>query len=73
MTTVEALTVRLQTLSPELLEDVETFVEFLLHKQQQQPTLSVLDVLAEPLDEHAFHTPEEVRAYLQAERDSWDR
>ena len=72
MTTVEALAVKLQTLPPELLEDVETFVEFLLHKQQQQP-LSVLDVLAEPSEEHAFHTPEEVRAYLQAERDSWDR
>lgn len=73
MTTVQDLTVKLRTLSPELLEDVETFIEFLLHKQQSQPKVSVLDLLVEPLEQHAFQTAEEVRAYLQAERESWDR
>lgn len=72
MTTVETITVKLRTLPPDLLEDVETFVEFLLHKRQRT-ALSVLDVLAEPVAEHAFQAAEEVRAYLHAERDSWER
>lgn len=73
MTTVEQIALKLRTLPPELLDDVETFVEFLLHKQQQQVGVSVLDVLAEPVDQRSFQTPDEVAAYLRTERDGWDR
>lgn len=73
MTTVEAIAVKLRDLPPELLEDVETFVEFLLHRQHQQPKRSVLDLLAEAPQERGFTSADEVRAYLQAERDSWER
>lgn len=73
MTTVEAITDKLRHLPPDLLEDVETFVEFLIHRQHQQPKRSVLDLLAEAPTERGFASADEVRTYLQAERDSWER
>jgi hypothetical protein len=73
MTTVEHIARKLRQLPPELLDDVETFVEFLLHKQDRQLKVSALEVLAGTPEERAFSTADEVREYLQAERDSWER
>lgn len=73
MTSVEHIAKKLRQLPPELPGDVETFVEFLLHKQDQQPKLSALELLARAPEERAFHTADEVREYLLVERDSWRR
>jgi hypothetical protein len=73
-TTIETLETKLRDLPPDLLNEVEDFVEFLLQKRQRSGARQpALDVLAATAGGRAFKTADEVRAYLAGERDSWDR
>lgn len=63
-----------QELPADMQREVRDFVEFLLEKRQRTtPLQSALDVLAASPGQRAFRSAAEVKAYLDEERDSWDR
>ncbi|MBC8163648.1 MAG: hypothetical protein H7Z42_20770 [Roseiflexaceae bacterium] len=50
------------------------FAAFLLHKHSQvEQAVLALDILAEPLTETSFRTANQVRDYLDEERNAWER
>ena len=75
MTTAERQFLELITrLPPNAQSELFDFAEFLLHKHGQVgPSVSAIDILDEPLTETSFRTADEVRDYLNEERDSWER
>lgn len=73
MTTVEDITRKLRELPPDALDEVEHFVETLRRRQTFGAQPAALDVLATAPGQRAFRTAEEVRTYLDGERDAWDR
>lgn len=75
MTTAERhIIALLSKLSPLAQAQLVDFAEFLLHKHGAvDSAVSAADILAEPLTETGFRTAEEVRRYLDEERDSWER
>lgn len=75
MTIAERQILELMTKLPPIAQaELFDFAEFLLHKHGQvEQMVSALDILAEPLTETGFRTADEVRDYLNEERDSWER
>lgn len=75
MTTTERQIIELLTkLPPTAQAELFDFAEFLLHKHGLiESSVSAVDILAEPLTETSFRTADEVRDYLNEERDSWER
>lgn len=65
MATIEQIVSKLQRVPPELLLDVDRFVEAML---QRQAPLAAHQIVAEAPEQCVFHCAEEMRAYQESER-----
>jgi len=64
---------RVEVSSPQLPAGKAVDVIVLFPREADVARRSVTDILAEAPGQLAFHTAEEVDAYLREERDAWDR
>ncbi len=64
---------RIEVSSPQLPAGKAVDIIILFSQEPDDARRSVVDILAEAPGHLAFQTAEQVDAYLQAERDAWDR
>lgn len=64
---------RVEVFSPQLPAGETVEVIILFSHEDADVRRSVMDILAEAPGHLAFQTPEEVDAYIQEERNTWDR